>query len=83
MVPCTTRFGDTYLDLDDKEKERVSEILEELRFIFSADSVSLVREINCRFPVDYTIEITGSPANCSFIVSKSDQLKCIRCIRHI
>lgn len=53
-----TIYGRSYFDLSEEEKERLQEILNELRDIFNADSVGLVNpEVTIGPKCDYTIRI--------------------------
>lgn len=53
-----TVYGRSYFDLSEEEKERLQQILDELRVIFDADSAGLVNPEFTKGPkCDYTIRI--------------------------
>lgn len=66
IIPGTSyKFGNrTYYDFSEEEKQRVKEILEELKNIFQAESVGLRQKTLCANPEsknDWIIEINSVP----------------------
>lgn len=72
MVEIHTDPGMIYdrvaLDFSDEEIKRITEICEELKTIFRADSVGITgfTQVSAGMPLDYQIQISGSPARLVF-----------------
>jgi hypothetical protein len=65
MISTKNQRGKYNLQLSHEEKERVSQILDELRSIFYAESVLLYKDtVSATMKEDYIIKISGCP-NCN------------------